>query len=246
MSLVTISIGWLAGIWIASQLTPSNEAILLAALVPIVGLVLWWHETRWRLIWLASLFAVFGALRFNLAIPHFDQSSISTYNNTDKITLEGVIDAEPDVRDTYINLRVNVDRLTLPDGTEQTINGVVLVRPSRPADFKYGDRIEVTGNLITPPEFATFSYADYLAKQNIYSMIDRPRVTLIAHDQGNAILAAIFAFKDKARTTIQKILVEPEAALLNGILLGDDAALPASVQNDFRNTGITHVIAISG
>src|SRR5512135_2262244 len=183
---------------------------MLAALIPLIGLVLWWREWRWRMIWLAALFAVFGVLRFNLAIPYFDQNSISTYNNTDQVTLEGVIDAEPDVRDTYINLRVNADRLTLPDGTARAINGAVLLRPSRPADFKYGDRVRATGDLVTPPEFATFSYADYLARQNIYSMIDRPRVDLIAHDQGSPILAAIFAFKERARNVIRQILVEPE------------------------------------
>lgn len=246
MPLVIISIGWLAGIWIASMLTLPVEAIWLAALAPIIGLVLWWREPRWRLIWLAGLFAVCGAVRYNLSIPQFDQNSISTYNNTDQVTLEGVVDTEPDVRDTYINLRVQADRLTLPDGPAQPINGAVLVRPSRPAEFKYGDRLRVTGDLVTPPEFATFSYKDYLARQNIYSMIDRPRVTTLAHDQASPILAAIFAFKDRARTVIQQILAEPEASLLNGILLGDDAALPQNVQNDFRNTGTTHIIAISG
>ena len=180
MPLVYLSIGWLAGIWIASQLTLSNEAIMLAALVPLIGLILWWREIRWRMIWLASLFAIFGALRFNFSIPHFDQNSISTYNNTDQVTLEGVIDTEPDVRDTYINLRVNADQLTLPDGTARAINGAVLLRPTRPTDFKYGDRVRATGDLVTPPEYATFSYADYLARQNIYSMIDRPRASDIS------------------------------------------------------------------
>ncbi len=246
MPLVYISIGWLAGIWLASLVALPVAAILIAALVPIIGMILWWREPRWRMIWLAVLFSFFGAIRFNLAIPHFDQNSVQTYNNTGKVTLEGVIDTEPDVRDTYINLRVNADRLTLPDGTSQSINGVVLVRPSRPAEFKYGDRIRVTGDLISPPEFATFSYKDFLARQNIFSMIDRPRISVVAHDQASPILAAIFAFKDRARTVIRQILAEPEASLLNGILLGDDAAVPLSVQNDFRNTGTTHIIAISG
>ncbi|HZY44013.1 MAG TPA: ComEC/Rec2 family competence protein [Anaerolineae bacterium] len=246
MPLVTISIGWLTGIWIASMVALPVEAILIAALVPIIGMVLWWHETRWRMIWLATLFSIFGAIRYQLAIPHFDQNSLTTYNNIDQVTLEGVIDTEPDVRDTYLNLRVNADQLTLPDGTTRSINGLVLVRPSRPAEYKYGDRIRVTGDLIAPPEFATFSYKDFLARQNIYSMIDRPRVGLIAHDQASPILGAILAFKDSARNTIRKILVEPEASLLNGILLGDDAALPQNVQADFRNTGTTHIIAISG
>jgi competence protein ComEC len=41
-------------------------------------------------------------------------------------------------------------------------------------------------------------------------------------------------------------LPEPQASLLNGILLGDDSGLPADVQDEFRLTGTTHIIAISG
>jgi hypothetical protein len=33
----------------------------------------------------------------------------------------------------------------------------------------------VTGELNTPPEFATFNYADFLARQGVYSLIDRPQ-----------------------------------------------------------------------
>mgnify|MGYP006992542283 CR=1 FL=1 len=54
-------------------------------------------------------------LRFNLAIPHFDQNSLATYNHTDQVTLKSVIDTELDVRDTYINLRVAADRLRLAE-----------------------------------------------------------------------------------------------------------------------------------
>ena len=36
----------------------------------------------------------------------------------------------------------------------------MVVRPSRPAEFHYGDRVRVVGQLTAPPEFATFNYAD--------------------------------------------------------------------------------------
>ncbi|HTP11319.1 MAG TPA: DUF4131 domain-containing protein, partial [Anaerolineae bacterium] len=120
------------------------------------------------------------------------------------------------------------------------------VRPSRPAEFQYGERIQVKGQLATPPEFATFNYADFLARQGIYSMIDRPRISVLEHDQGNPILAIIYGFRDRAYVVIQQILPEPQASLLSGILLGIDAGLPQSVQEDFSVTGTSHVIAISG
>ena len=152
----------------------------------------------------------------------------------------------PNTRDTYINLRVNAERTILLDNTTRPIEGLFLTRPSRPADFKYGDRIRVTGDLTAPPEFATFSYKDFLARQGVYSLIDRLRVGPLAHDQGSPILAAIFAFKARANEVITHILPKPQASLLTGILLGNDAGLPADVQDEFRRTGTTHSIAISG
>ena len=87
---------------------------------------------------------------------------------------------------------------------------------------------------------------DFLARQGIYSLIDRPRITLLEKDQGSLILAVIYAFRDHADDAIKQILPEPSASLLTGILLGDDSGLPQSVQDEFRRTGTTHIIAISG
>jgi competence protein ComEC len=250
MPLVYVGTGWFIGIALASALASALrlpiEFLLPVFLVPIVGLVLWGNDRRARLIWFSILAAILGGLRFAVSVPYFDQNSLSTYNGSGIVTIEGVIDADPDVRDTYINLRVNPDRLTLPDRSTRPIAGVVLVRPSRPAEFRYGDRVRVTGQLSAPPEFATFNYADYLARQNVYSLIDRPQVKVLEHDRGNPILAAIYAFRDRAYVVIQQILPEPQASLLSGILLGIDAGLPQDVQEDFRVTGTSHIIAISG
>lgn len=246
MPLVYLGTGWFIGIALASALRLPLELLLPAILIPVVGFFLWRADHRARLIWLSVLFAISGAIWFTLRLPRFDQNSLATYNGIGEVTIDGVIAADPDVRDTYINLRVNADRLTLPDRSSRPIEGTVLVRPSRPAEFHYGDRVRVTGALIAPPEFATFDYADFLARQGVYSLIDRPRLSVLARDQGNPLLAAIYAFRGRARAVIAQLLPEPPASLLTGILLGDDAGLPPSVQDEFRRTGTTHIIAISG
>jgi competence protein ComEC len=246
MPLVYLGSGWFIGIALASALHLPIEFLSLALLVPIGGLFLWRHDRRTRLIWGSVMAAVLSAFWFTLHLPRFDQNSLSTYNGIGVVTIEGVIDGAPDVRDTYLNLRVNADRLTLPDRSTHPIEGVVLVRPSRPAEFHYGDRLRVTGELNEPPEFATFSYADFLAWQGVYSLIDRPQVKLLEHDRGNPLLAIIYGFRNRAFVVIQQILPEPQASLLSGILLGVDAGLPVVVQEDFRETGTTHILAISG
>jgi len=246
MPLVYVGTGWFIGIALASALHLPIEFLLPAFLVPIIGLYFWRHDRRARLIWLSVIFAFCGAIWFTVRLRYFDQNSLSTYNGIGVVTIEGVIDADPDVRDTYINLRINADRLTLPDRSSRPIEGVVLVRPSRPAEFHYGERVRVTGQLTAPPEFATFNYADFLARQGVYSLIDRPQVKVLARDQGHPILDIIYGFRNRAYVVIQHIRPEPQASLLSGILLGVDAGLPVVVQEDFRTTGTTHIIAISG
>jgi competence protein ComEC len=245
MPLIYWGTGWFIGIALASALHLPIEFLFPAFLVPIGGLYLWRHDRRARLIWISVIFAICGSLWFTLRSPHFDQNSLSTYNWIGLVTIEGVIDGPPDERDTYVNLRVNADRLTTPDRSSRPIEGAVLVRPSRPAVFRYGDRVRVSGQLTAPPEFATFSYADFLARQGVYSLIDRPQVKVLVHDQGNPILSIIYGFRDRAYIVIQQVLPEPQASLLSGILLGVDAGLPVVVQDDFRVTGTSHIVAIS-
>jgi competence protein ComEC len=76
--------------------------------------------------------------------------------------------------------------------------------------------------------------------------MSRPRVTVLARDQGFAPLAWLYSFKARAKNVIAQILPEPQASLLTGILLGDDSGIPKSVQDAFRTTGTSHLIAISG
>ena len=96
------------------------------------------------------------------------------------------------------------------------------------------------------PREKFFDDADYLVQQGVYSLIDRPQVKVLAREQGSPLLSIIYDFRNRAYAVIQHILPEPQASLLSGILLGIDAGLPVVVQEDFRVTGTSHIVAISG
>ena len=255
MPLVPIGIAWLAGIWAAltfdlSFLIQVGIWRCLLLVVPLAGIVLWRQDPRARLAWIALLATFLGALRGVSVQPVFDADHLATYNDRGVVTVAGVVDDYPDRRDTFVNLRVRAEIVAFStsdtSGDPSPIEGIVLVRADRLTDYRYGDRLEVTGALQSPPEFATFNYRDYLASKGVHSIIDRPLVELIERDQGSPIFAALFDLKDRARDTLAAILPEPQAALLTGILLGDDAGLPQSVKDDFRITGTSHIVAISG
>jgi len=114
------------------------------------------------------------------------------------------------------------------------------------SDFRYGDRVRAEDRLETPTDTSDFDYREYLARQDVYSIMSHPRVRVLARDQGFMPLGRIYSFKARAKNVIAQILPEPQASLLTRILLGDDSGLPKSVQDTFRTTGTSHVIAISG
>ncbi len=218
-----------------------------AAGVAIAGIVHTWHVPKHR--WVFVLAAMLGALRYNLAQPHFDQTTLATYNDQLKsVIVEGVIVGEPDARGQYTNLRVEADKLSISDQPARTVKGLVLAQVPPFTDFRYGDWTRAEGKLQTPTSSSEFDYHEYLACQDGCSIMSRPRVTMLTRNQGFAPLGWLYAFKARATRTrvIAHILPEPQASLLTGILLGDDSGIPKSVQDAFRTTGTSHAIAISG
>lgn len=148
--------------------------------------------------------------------------------------VEGFIDAEPDARDTLArtNLRVEADKLIIAEQPTRAARGLVLVQAPPFSDFRYGDRVRAEGRRLTPTDTANFSYREYLARQGVYSLMSRPRLTVLARDQGFAPLAWLFAFKAHAKSDIAQTLrvPEPQASLLTGILLGDGSG--TRIEND--------------
>ena len=55
-----------------------------------------------------------------------------------------------------------------------------------------------------------------------------------------------FAANQKLAGYFSKYYEKPEAALLMGLLIGDRSGISETLQNDFRRTGLVHILSISG
>lgn len=241
-----LSIAWVIGIVLARWLGLPWPVIAIVSL-PALGALVLYRDTPRVQTWAAlGLFLAAGAFRFTFFQPVFDETHIAFYNDgPNPVKIRGLVVDEPDVRDYYVNLRLRVESLQKGD-TPQPVEGLVLVRAPRYPERSYGDRLLVTGRLETPPTFKNFSYKDYLARFGIHSMIRRPHIQLVEKGQGSAFWTTLFAFKGHASQTINRILAEPYASLLNGILLGIESSIPSDLYEEFNLTGTSHIIVISG
>jgi competence protein ComEC len=261
--IVLVALGGLAGVAAASLINQPLWVWMSAAALALVALFLLRRAGWTRKPLLVALAFALGAARHQAAQPVFDSTTLAHYNDTGIVTLEGVVWDEPEVRDAdaeaaaRTHLRVRAERVILSDGSEPiAVNGLALVYAPRfsetrlaetgQAEWRYGDRVRVTGSLETPPVFDDFSYRDYLARFGIYSQVRRAQVVFLAERQGQPVYQIIFDFKARALAVLKQLFPEPHAALLQGILLGVEAGIPPDIKDAFRLTGTSHIVAISG
>ncbi|MCB0193022.1 MAG: DNA internalization-related competence protein ComEC/Rec2 [Anaerolineae bacterium] len=241
-----LGIAWIIGIALARWLNLPWPIVALAGVITLVALFLYRHDLRIKSRVLLALVLIAGAFRLTFFQPTFNPAHIAFYNDTETpLKITGLVIDEPDVRDYHINLRVRVEAIEGKDFAEKG-QGLLLVRAPRYPERFYGDRLIITGKPETPPIFEDFSYADYLARFGIYSMVRRPQIMLVESGQGHPFWTALLTFKHHASQTINRMMAEPYASLLNGILLGIETGIPQGLYDAFNLTGTSHIIVISG
>ncbi|MBI4670108.1 MAG: ComEC/Rec2 family competence protein [Chloroflexi bacterium] len=245
MILIYIIAGWVVGILSAFFLKLPTEVWLLLLLLPLGYLFLFWRTWPLRKWHLVLILFVLGALRFQLALPSEFNKQLAQFNEQGRASLVGIVAADPDIRQTQTLVRVSTTKIQT-EGEWREVNGLALVSVPRDAPVKYGDEVQVDGAPETPPDGADFSYRDYLARESIFTLLRNARLYVISSQHGDPLWATIYGFKDAAQQAINQLLPEPSAALLTGILLGDDRGLPPTLKQAFADTNTAHIIAISG
>jgi competence protein ComEC len=227
MRLVYLALGWTAGLLLVESgiliLTQTTFAVL-AFLLLMVLIVAWPYPTdRWINLTLLAL--VLGAGRYTF-VP--TTSEVALLNNGGGVTIEGIVSAEPDVRDDRTLLRVDVERAHRAD-LVYDVEGMVLVRLPQFVDVRYGDRVEVTGALSTPGEFDTFSYADFLARQGVFSIMDNASLRGITGEVGFSFRRSLSDLRGRLLRAIGQMLPEPQAGCSPASCWGMNAAFHRSL-----------------
>ncbi len=245
MILIYVVAAWVVGILAASLVHLSTQVWLMLLVIPLGYLLLFWRNSALRKWHLVLLCFVLGALRFQLVLPSEIDKQLALFNEQGKASLVGIVVTEPDIRQTQALVRVDVSKIQI-NGAWLDTSGLALVSVARDTPVKYGDEVQVDGVPETPPDDADFSYRDYLARSNIFTLLRNARLYAVTSGHGSVLWTALYTFKNTAEQAIAQLLPEPSASLLTGILLGDDSGIPPDLADAFSATNTAHIIAISG
>ena len=73
-----------------------------------------------------------------------------------------------------------------------------------------------------------------------------PKATLLAEGEGNTVLSGVYQLWGRLSDSLARSLPEPQASVGQAMLLGRRGSLPSDVRDEFRDTGTSHLLAISG
>jgi len=247
-TLVGIGAAWLAGLALGRQLQLTWVDWLVLAVAGCAAAFAFRRLVTFRSIFLGLVLAALGAARLQAAILAPTPADIDFYRDGgEPLTLTGLIVRDPEPGDFTTSLTIRAEQLLLPKRHDTlSVDGTILVRIWTDEPFAYGDRVEATGLLETPPVFDEFSYREVLELHGIRAWMAQAQVTRLAARQGNPFLQVLHSIRHRAHRTLLLLFPEPEASLLSGILLGLEGGIPPDVERAFNTTSTSHIIAISG
>lgn len=165
-------------------------------------------------------------------------------NITDKSVFIGIIEEKQNTgeyKDTYI-----IKVIKLNDDSKYK-NTRLLLKTSK--NLEYGDKVKIIGTYAKAEiqrNYKGFDYSEYLKTKGIYGICNEEKIEIISKNSLNKIDIISYKINIKIKENIKKLLNEKEANFLIGILLGDNKSIDKEIIEDFRNSSLYHMIAISG
>ncbi|MDP2705140.1 MAG: ComEC/Rec2 family competence protein [Patescibacteria group bacterium] len=190
----------------------------------------------------------FGSLRFHFAVP---QERFTDFVS-ERISVSGIIVDEPREGDTtarIILLAQNINGTEIPANFSKKNKILVTTDPYQ--SFQYGDTVFLLGILEKPKSFEneygiTFDYVSYLKKDGILYTIKNVQIQSVSPSASFSLRRELLAMKKTFTQSLIRTLPEPHASLVAGMLLGEKQSIPKDVEDEFRKTGIIHIVVLSG
>ncbi len=126
----------------------------------------------------------------------------------------------------------------------------VLVWKELYVNVSIGDVVSFSGIVEVPESFETdtgrvFDYTAYLAKDTVYLEMSEP-VSFERTEVRFTIGRLLSIPREWFLGNIQSVLPEPAGALAGGILLGEVQSLGEDIEEEFRVSGLSHIVVLSG
>lgn len=164
----------------------------------------------------------------------------------------------------YDNKNISIEGTIISDIEEKEYNYTFTIRTKddyflvnlkknkEEISLEYGDKLQISGEYQEPNKarnYKGFDYKNYLKINKIYGIIRVDLYTniIIKHQKNlSNFKLLIHKIREKLKENIQELLTKETYALGIGILIGDNSRINEKIVEDFKNSNLSHMLAVSG
>lgn len=261
---IKIFILFLFGFFLAFIFPLEQKLVLLASIICLIVLLIIWKRKLSITNLLVSLLIIFvGYQRFSESFYRQDsESKILSALLNNKTTLYGEVKRIESIDENKIQFVIDADSLRFKNYTlpisELFLVDLNLTESSFSLNYflriiDIGNTIRISGILREPQGsqyFGEFDYKNYLRNKNINFLLNSTifdELNLLKAD--NSILnyrRHLFKIRYQIGQLFDRNFEPLVAAYLKGLFIADRTDIPENVKTTFVNSGVIHVLAVSG
>ena len=194
------------------------------------------------------VFIIISSLISNSIVIYQNKKFNSLYSNLKDVNLVGVIVSNPQEKEYKNVYKLKVQNV---NGQKNFKNTYLLlnIKNNKNLQIEYGDKVSLKGEFENPSvqkNYKGFNYKEYLKTQKVYGSINVQELKIV----DKKCINCVFMLSNRTllciKNNIKKLFPEKYSNLLVAIMLGDKENLSEDIQQNFRDSNIAHILAVSG
>lgn len=185
-------------------------------------------------------------------ITYLEKSFNEKYKNIQgEIQVVGTIISNPSNKEYKTSYTIQIESINNDKSYKNTKLLLNVKKEKKEILYSYGNKVSFTAEFEEPTSQRNkggFDYKQYLKIKNIYGIVETKASKIRVEKDNNTNIISKLAntVSNSIEKQANKLLNKEEASLLTGILIGNKENLDESIQETFRNSSLSHMLAVSG
>lgn len=180
-----------------------------------------------------------------------EKSFKDKYKNIEEITAVATIVGNPKEKEYKTTYKIKVESVNGNREYKNTYLQLEIKKANDGITYKYGQKLLIAGTFKEADgkrNNSGFDYKEYLKINKMHGIITAKQesIKVLKEKNLNIILININRCNNKIKENANKLFDKNEANLLSGILIGDKEGIEKEVQENFRDSNLSHMLAVSG
>lgn len=196
----------------------------------------------WAPVALVALGAFALGLGWGSAHAHRIQGGFLARIAPERVTIDGVLRTDPSVDPDGWSAVVDA-RLVSADGVGTAVRESAWASGEGDAPVAVrGDRVRLSGRLLVPEDPG---FGGFLLQHGLVAELEVDEAVRLGPASA-PLVRWTQSFRALVGSSIRALFPPREAGLLMGLALGDDSRLDPAIERDFRASGLSHMLVVSG